>query len=117
MWREAADKFWDIFQLQKVGQMTLLTQQSGISHSSFLSAVCTPFLSVFPTLVVLSQDLPECYIADLKFQLSSPIRKGHVSFIWQVYYISGGQLKMANKKFASVKNDYELNLGANARVS
>ena len=25
-----------------------------------------------------------------------------------VYYISGGQIKQANKKFTSVKNDYEI---------
>ena len=33
------------------------------------------------------------------------------SFSWQVYYISKGKLKPANKKFSSIKNDYELTLG------
>ena len=29
----------------------------------------------------------------------------------QVYFVSRGRLKPANKKFSSVKNDYELTLG------
>jgi ssDNA-binding replication factor A large subunit len=34
----------------------------------------------------------------------------------QVYYISRGHLKPANKKFSSVKNDYELNLNDDTEV-
>jgi replication factor A1 len=31
-----------------------------------------------------------------------------MSFLLQVYYISKGNLKPANKKYSSINNDYEL---------
>ena len=34
----------------------------------------------------------------------------------QVYYVSRGRLKPANKKFSSVRNDYELNMNEDTEV-
>lgn len=34
----------------------------------------------------------------------------------QVYFISKGSLRMANKQYSSIKNDYEMTLNANSEV-
>lgn len=34
----------------------------------------------------------------------------------QVYFMSGGKLKAANKKFSSINNDYEINFDQHATI-
>jgi replication factor A1 len=36
--------------------------------------------------------------------------------LFQVYYISGGAIKQANKMFTSIRNDYELTFNATTEV-
>lgn len=101
MWREAADKFWDVFQLHKVRANRRAGSILPCGTSPACSSGCLTRLD-------------PCIDGSSLFTLD---RNFPSYLLWQVYYISGGQLKMANRKFSTVKNEYELNLGGNARVS
>ena len=73
-------------------------------------------------------EIRACAFNEAADKLQSQLEMGQVRFPFynvsrictctciQVYYISRGRLKPANKKFSSVKNDYELNMTDDTEV-
>jgi hypothetical protein len=118
-WRESAEKYLDALQEGKVrfddkfDQTTSLTNMlSGISSSPAGTTCCAA-----ASISTVTSAPTVCFVhavsicpTDLLLLNNSALccRCTYAGFVAQVYYFSKFSVKVANKQYATVRNDYEL---------
>ena len=110
MWRDLADRYYDLLE---EGKVILYPKNSFLQckfHASrLLTDLSTPSHLTVQTLVPEAKECSKIVLCQtlrcLKADIAYPDRAA-----LQVYYLSKGKVKPANKAYSSVRNDYQLHL-------